>query len=199
VECGLALDPPGSESAPLCLWISAELREIADLAGGPPDGGGILPAEFRERMRHVAGVSRSLRAEEAAEILALPRGSLEAFQALPDLPDNPMSGLKRVFLGDKLLANAALYAMSTCRWDRASIRLGLPAALRGTLDAMEEAGDAEPTARSTLEGLRASETLVADRVDRILASLWSEVPSPGSLWLITGTVDTSRICLRVKP
>jgi hypothetical protein len=178
-------------------------------------------------IRHIGGTGRSLRWGEVAEILAFPRKRLEAFRLLPSgLSGHPMARLRRVFLGDKLFANALLYAVSTCPWTRAAARLGLVAAFRvaaGAVEAgldadAERAGrtspegarsvgarpdDAAPAPEDVLtrevrEGFRKSGSLVADRIDRILLSLWNEVPRGGTLHILAGGPDSTWVFTRRK-
>jgi hypothetical protein len=197
IFCGLGEDPPTSSH---CLWISARLREPHDLNFDDRWTGHILPEEMAWEIRFIGGISRDLRWDEVAELLALPRPRLEAFRNLPaDLPEHPMARFKRVFMGDKLFTNAALYAMSSRPWTRVAIRLGLVEAYRGLLDAAESELDVEePLALEMLEGFRESGSLIADRMDRILHSLWTEVPGEGVLCLVAGPVESPWVLARVK-
>jgi hypothetical protein len=201
ILCGLGEDPP-SPSPPVshCLWISARLREPHDLNLDDRWTGHILPEEMAGEIRFIGGISRGLRWDEVAELLALPRPRLEAFRNLPaDLPGHPMARLKRVFMGDKLFTNATLYAMSSCSWTRVAIRLGLVEAYRDLLNAAESGLNAEePGAQETLEGFRESGSLIADRMDRVLHSLWTEIPGDGVLCLVAGLADSSWVLARVK-
>ncbi|MBU1698833.1 MAG: hypothetical protein KJ831_01675, partial [Candidatus Eisenbacteria bacterium] len=133
ILCGLLEDPPKT-GGELCLWVSSRLREIADLSEGLPEGDLIRPERIRDEIRQTGGILRIMRAEEAREILALPRAGLEAFQNLPaSLEDHPMARLKRVFLGDKLFVNAGLYTMSVCPWKRGALHFGLVQAYRDAI------------------------------------------------------------------
>lgn len=183
-----------------CLWISSSLREPTDLNIDDGWAGLILPEDMTEEIRYVGGISRDLRWDEVAEILAFPRARLEAFRNLPaDLRNHPVARLKRVFLGDKLFANAALYAISSCDWRRVAVRLGLVDAHRDLLRIAErELSAEEPEALEVLEGFRKSGSLMADRMDRILQSLWGEIPEDGALHLVAGDADSSWILSRVR-
>jgi hypothetical protein len=184
IRCGVGPEPEGT----VRLWLSPALREIASLEQGLPPGPLVRPAAVRSELARVGGVGRPLRTEEVEEILALDRRSLEAFRNLPgDLPDHPMARLKRVFLGDKLLANATLYAMAQGGWDWAFLRLGLAEAWRGAVAELAAAG----AGADLLKGMEASGSLVADRLDRILNSLWHEIPSGGRLYLLLGSRDST--------
>jgi hypothetical protein len=190
IVAGLSDRPP--DSPRLCLWASAELREVGGLLGGLPEGDLIRPARVAEEIGQTAGLHRPLRTEEVREILALPPSGLDAFRALPaDLPDHPLARLKRVFLGDKLLANTVIYAAATCRWSRAVLRLGLVEAFRAARGELHADAGEDPAADEFLLGLDASRTLVADRVDRILFSLWNEIPKGGAIWLVAGDDHSS--------
>jgi hypothetical protein len=198
ILCGLEEDAPSTPSH--CLWISAHLREPKNLEPGPDWVGHVLPARMAREIRHVGGISRDLRLGEINEILALSRSRLEAFRSLPtDLPAHPMARLKRVFLGDKLFANATLYAMSSCRWTGIALRLGLAEAFRGAMDAVEDEWDeSDPDAEEIVRGLRRSGSLIADRMDRVLHSLWNEIPEGGVLHLVAGDADSTYVFARRK-
>ena len=200
ILCGLSMDPPSVPGDPICLWISQELREIAGLSEGRPRRDLIRPERINDEIHQTGGISRILRAEEAREILALPSSGLQAFQNLPSvLPDHPMSLLKRVFLGDKLFVNLSLYTMSVCDWRKGAIRFGLVQAYREVISQFQKSiDDDDAESMEFLQMMYDSGTLIADRIDRLLFSLWNEIPSGGSLWLLGGDNDSTWLIKREK-